>query len=248
VETTRWLPPEAISVLHASSYLPLLVGVAAPLVVLALVYATGRALENVRQHRGARRAARASTTSAKPVLGGLALSLFVASGVFFVVAAGLGLLVNQGGAQILPTSDPRPPVAPVGAGAPDRDREEASRAVKKKSPKTIRVSVLNGSDIQGLAATSSRRLRQKGFKVAAVDTAPEPREQSTVFFKVDMSRYARRVGRALGVSRRERLDRRVARLGENAGVVVVLGKDKASGRVQEGEEAVVLPTRSYVAP
>jgi len=168
--------------------------------------------------------------------------------VFVVAAAGVALLVNQGRAQILPTSDSRPPAPPVGAAVRDADREEAARAVKKKTPKTVRVSVLNGSEIQGLAATSSRRLRQKGFKVGTVDTAPEPRERSTVFFKVDMGRYARRVSRALGVSRRERLDRRVARLGENAGVVVVLGKDKASGRVQEAEEAVVLPTRSYVAP
>ncbi len=175
------------------------------------------------------------------------LGLFVAS-VMFVVAAAAVALLNQGRAQILPTSDSRPPVAPVGAAVPDADREEPARAGRKKTPKTVRVSVLNGSEIQGLAATSSRRLRQEGFKVGAVDTAPEPREQSTVFFKVDMGRYARRVSRALGVSRRERLDRRVARLGENAGVVVVLGKDKASGRVQEAEEAVVLPTRSYVAP
>ncbi len=233
--------------MHASSYLPLLVGVAAPLVVLALVYATGRALESVRQRRGARKAARAPTTRAKRASGRLVLSLLFASVVFVVAAAGVALL-NQGRAQILPTSDPRPPVAPLGAAVSDSDREEAARAGKKETPKTVRVSVLNGSEVQGLAATSSRRLRQKGFKVGAVDTAPEPREQSTVFFKIESSRYARRVSRALGVSRRERLDRRVARLGENADVVVVLGKDQATGRVQEAEEAVVLPTRSYVAP
>lgn len=175
------------------------------------------------------------------------LSLLFASVVFVAAAVAL-LLMNQGRVQILPTSDPGPRVAPVGVAVPDRDREEGARAGKKEAPKKVRVSVLNGADVQGLAATSSRRLRQEGFKVGAVGTAPETREQSTVFYKVDMRRHARRVSRALGVSRRERLDRVVARLGENADVVVVLGRDKAGGRVQVAEEAVVLPMRSYVAP
>lgn len=236
--------------MSASSYLPLLAGLAAPFVVLGLVWTTGRALESVRQKRAERRASRDPSMHSRPLLKRIAVVLGIAT--ILVAAAALVVFDRQGRAQIvsdsgatLPTTSVREPGS---AARPDQDTrpERDTRDSDRRRAKPVAVSVVNAAGVQGLAATKSGLLRRKGFKVKGTGTALSTREESVVFFEKGKALEARRVSRAIRINSREPNDEQVAAWGQKAGVVVMLGKDAANTRVRQASTAP--STASYGTP
>jgi hypothetical protein len=236
--------------MSASSYLPLLVGLAAPFVVLGFIWATRRALESLRQKRAERRASRDPSMHSRSLPKRIAVVLGIAT--ILVVAAALAVFDRPGRAQIvsgsgatLPTTSVREPGT---AARPDQDTrpEKDTRDSDRRRAKPVAVSVVNAAGVQGLAATKSSLLRRRGFKVKGTGTALSRREESVVFFKEGKALDARRVSRAIRINSRETNDRQIAAWGQKAGVVVMLGRDAANTRVRQASTAP--STLSYGTP
>ncbi|HLM28178.1 MAG TPA: LytR C-terminal domain-containing protein [Thermoleophilaceae bacterium] len=96
------------------------------------------------------------------------------------------------------------------------------------SPSSVTVSVLNGTNIPGLAAQIGDEVEAKGFQLGNVTNASDQgvRNESVVFFARGGEREAIAVGRALDISQREGIDTRTQSLAGDARVVVVAGSDK----------------------
>jgi len=211
--------------MSANTYLPLAAGLAAPLVVLCLVWATRRAGDRLRERRAERRASRAQSSARKPrpkralVVAAIASAVAVAAAVALAVSdrQGLGSVMAGSEEATVPTAFTPPPPRP--APRPQNDGRERR--------KPARVAVANAAGVQGLAARKSRLLRRKGFEVRGTSTAPIQRSESVVFFAKGKARAARSVARALQIRSREPDDQQVDASGQGADVIVVLGTDEA---------------------
>ena len=213
--------------MSANTYLPLAAGLAAPLVVLCLVWATRRAGDRLRERRAERRASRAQSSARKPrpkralVVAAIASAVAVAAAVALAVSdrQGLGSVMAGSEEATVPTAFTPPPPRP--APRPQNDGRE------RRKPARVAVAVVNAAGVQGLAASKSRVLRRKGFKVRGTSTAPIQRSESVVFFAKGKARAARSVARALQIRSREPDDQQVDASGQGADVIVVLGTDEA---------------------
>jgi hypothetical protein len=219
--------------MSASDYLPLLAGLAAPLVVLVLVWATRRALERLRQRkmkmerlasRGPSGGRRVHFKRAAAVLGTCTV---------LIAAALLALEGQQGRAQTVGDSGATLPTGPVGEPRASARTENREPDRERRKPKLVAVSVINAAGIQGLAARTSTRLRRKGFKVTGTGNAPSTPEESVVWYKKGKESDARRARRALRISSQERNDRQVRASGQKAGVVIFLGSDATDSPVRQ---------------
>ena len=234
--------------MNASDYLPLLAGLAAPLVVLVLVWATGRALESLRQRklerlgsRGPSGGRRVPSKRAAAVLGTACTVVLIAAAVLALVgqqgreqtvATVLALVGQQGREQTVGDSGATLPTGPVReprAGARLESREPDS---ERREPKLVAVSVINAAGIQGLAARTATRLRRKDFKVTGTGNAPSTREESVIWYKKGKESDARRARRALRISSQKRNDRQVRASGQKAGVVIFLGSDATDSPIR----------------
>lgn len=94
-----------------------------------------------------------------------------------------------------------------------------------ESRKGIRVFVLNGTNISGLASRFAERLKEKGYNVLGRGNARSPYQKTILYFSGSWEHMAKMLlGDLRGVSAKcERHDRIVERFG--ADVVVVLGND-----------------------
>ena len=225
--------------MSASSYLPLLAGLAAPLVVLGMVWTTRRALERMRRKREGRKASRGPAIRSRRPLK-LPAVLFGIAFMSLVVAAAVAVFDRQGRAQTVADSGANSPTTAVREPAPaarpkkgTRDTQTSARDTGRRKPKAVAVSVMNGAGVQGLAAQKSALLRRKGFKIARTGNVPATRDESVVFFKKGKARDARRVSRALRISAEEPNDRQVRAWGRKARIVVVLGTDAAGTRSRQ---------------
>ncbi len=222
----------------SSSYLPLLAGLAAPLLVLALVAAGRKAAANVAGSRGGGRGKTGALTTPKPRPKRL-LSILSAASAVLVLGAGVAFAVDRGllptvmkrePSPTVPTPDPRVEGNPP---AEDSSRTKRRAAVAKPGkPRAVAVSVMNAAGIQGLAATKSQLLRGKKVKLKTVATAPATRGESVVFFKPRSAGHARRVGRLLEIRRVEPATPEVTAWGQGAPVTVVLGRDASRADIQ----------------
>jgi len=121
----------------------------------------------------------------------------------------------------VPTASTPPPPCP----APRPQNNGGKR--ERRKPARVAVAVVNAAGVQGLAASKSRVLRRKGFKVRGTSTAPTQRTESVVFFAKGKARGARMAARALRIRSREPDDQQVDASGQGADVIVVLGTDEA---------------------
>ena len=228
-----------------SSYLPLLAGLAAPLLVLGLVAAGRKASEEVQGRRGQRRPRVGALTGPKQprkrlitTLAAVSAVLLIGAGVAFTVGRGvLPTQMKEEPSPTAPTADPRVEASPratdprVAASPSPKDPPRPNRGAtvaKSSKPRPVAVSVMNAAGIQGLAAKKSEPLRGKKVKLKTVGTAPSTRGRSAVFYTRRGARHARRIGRLLKIRRVERATQEVTALGKGAPVTVVLGRD-ASG-------------------
>ena len=102
------------------------------------------------------------------------------------------------------------------------------------NPSSVTVSVLNGTNIPGLAAQIGDEVEAKGFQLGNVTNASDQgvRNESVVFYADGGEREAIAVGRALDISQREGIDAQTQSLAGDARVVVVAGSDKPGNRAR----------------
>lgn len=117
--------------------------------------------------------------------------------------------------------------------APPERQPAASRVTERAParkaivPARIRVAVLNGTTVPGLAAQIGDRLSALGFDVGNItNNADQQRAESVVLFQPGHEREAAFVGRKLGIMQREPIDPVARQLGGDATVVVIAGADQ----------------------
>jgi hypothetical protein len=105
-------------------------------------------------------------------------------------------------------------------------RDEPGRAFERSA---VTVSVLNGTEFGGLAGKVQSDIAANGYQVDTVGGTESGFERTVVMHRPGERRGARVVARDLGVRPADvqRMDRTTARLGGNAGVVVIVGEDRA---------------------
>jgi LytR cell envelope-related transcriptional attenuator len=95
-------------------------------------------------------------------------------------------------------------------------------------PDEIKVTVLNGTAVAGLAATYGDKVQAKGFDLVAVSNTDQPIESSVVMFKRGHKPEARKVAKQLQISSLQLMDPEVEAAAAGATVAVVVGEDDAT--------------------
>jgi hypothetical protein len=151
-----------------------------------------------------------------------------------------GILIVGGGAAfgiVQATKDDEPTTS---AGTPSAEQQpvdegddgDADGAPKKKQPRidpaNVKVAVLNGTAVPGLAARVGDKLENLGFQVPVVDNSgDQTTAESVVMFADGHEREAVAVGRRLKIPQRQPVSNDVQGLVGEATVVVVTGADQS---------------------
>lgn len=96
-------------------------------------------------------------------------------------------------------------------------------------PGEIEVTVLNGTEVPGLAAEYGDRVEGKGFQLGAVTNSSTTFTASVVMFRRGSKPEGRKVAKALGISQVRLATPEIASVSGGAPVSVVVGEDNASG-------------------
>jgi hypothetical protein len=95
-------------------------------------------------------------------------------------------------------------------------------------PSEIEVAVLNGTAVPGLAARFGDAVERKGFKLGEVTNSASSFADSIVMYRRGRAPEARKVGKALRISRLRLMTPDIATVSAGAPVSVVVGQDNAS--------------------
>lgn len=106
--------------------------------------------------------------------------------------------------------------------------KSGQQVAAKVKPDEIKVTVLNGTAVAGLAATYGDRVQAKGFDLVAVSNTDQPIESSVVMFKRGHKPEARKVAKQLRISSLQLMDPEVEEAAAGATVAVVVGEDNAT--------------------
>lgn len=117
-------------------------------------------------------------------------------------------------------------VATQGSDSADGKGQQGDRTTKLK-PSEIKVAVLNGTAVPGLAATYGDQVENKGFELGAVTNSSSSFTESVVMFERGHAPEARRVAAALGISEVRLMSSDIASVSGGAPVSVVVGEDNA---------------------
>ncbi len=101
-------------------------------------------------------------------------------------------------------------------------------ATAKTKPDEIKVTVLNGTAVAGLAAIYGEKVQAKGFDLVAVSNTDQPIESSVVMFKRGHKPEAKKVAKRLQISSLQLMDPEVEKAAAGATVAVVVGEDNAT--------------------
>jgi len=117
-----------------------------------------------------------------------------------------------------------------GAAAEEEPAEQPAEEEKKQpgvDPAKVRVAVLNGTTVPGLAAQIGDSIERRGFQLGTVTNfIDQQRAESVVKYAPGAEREAADVGRRLKISQREPIDAESQGLAGDATVVVIAGADK----------------------
>jgi hypothetical protein len=133
-----------------------------------------------------------------------------------------GVLIVGGGAafgvtQLLKEDEPPP------QNATEQPREKERPVV----PANVTVSVLNGTQVPGLAAQIADQVQQAGFQKGNVSNATEQaRNESVVLYTDGARREALAVARKLEIGQIEPIDPESRALAGPASVTVIVGTDQ----------------------
>lgn len=150
------------------------------------------------------------------------VALAVGGAVVVMAAAAFGVLQVTG--EDDGASEPAKPATPAGEGRPaDEGKPPAKGAI---DPRTVTVSVLNGTTVGGLAAELGDKLEGQGFQLGNVtNNTDQQRAESVVLFAPGAEEESKDVGRRLKIDQREPIDPDSQTRAGDATVVVVAGAD-----------------------
>jgi hypothetical protein len=119
-------------------------------------------------------------------------------------------------------------VTSSGSKHPSSTKKKA--AEKATPPAETAVTVLNGTETEGLARRIASELQQGGYSQAAASFGRPPgaNEVTVVEYAGGNQANAERVAHSLSVSHVQPMEQAVAALAGSAKVVVIVGADKAS--------------------
>lgn len=149
----------------------------------------------------------------------------------YLVLAIAGVLIIGGAAAFGLSQLGKNEAPPYRTETRSRFQDESTNNGKTKKaavdPKTVTVSVLNGTTIPGLARSVGDKIEGFGFQLGNVtNNADQTRNESVVLFAPGGEREAAAVGKRLGIAQREPIDPQSQALGGDARVVVIAGADK----------------------
>lgn len=101
------------------------------------------------------------------------------------------------------------------------------QAAAKLKPSEIKVTVLNGTAVPGLAATFADKVEKKGFERGAVTNSDSSFTTSVVMFKRGHKPEARTVAKQLKISKLQLMTGEIESASAGASVAVIVGEDNA---------------------
>jgi len=142
--------------------------------------------------------------------------------VLVFAALALGAMQLLGGGDDTAKKAPSQP-----AQAPAAPGKKTPNKAGGISPASVRVAVLNGTTVPGLAAQIADSVEKQGFKLGTVTNFnDQQRAESVVLYAPGAEREAAEVGRRLKIAQREPVDAESQGAAGDASVVIVTGQDK----------------------
>ncbi|HYH27568.1 MAG TPA: LytR C-terminal domain-containing protein, partial [Actinomycetota bacterium] len=92
-------------------------------------------------------------------------------------------------------------------------------------PSTVNVQVLNGTNVDGLAATTAQKLEAARYKISRVGNAARSYKTTTIFYQQDSQPAAQQIAAALFPG--AKLEPANNNTSPNIHVTVVVGEDQA---------------------
>lgn len=135
----------------------------------------------------------------------------------YLVGLFVAVLLLAGGTAYLVTSD-----------SSESSGRNGKRAAAKISPGEVEVTVLNGTDVAGLAATYGDKVEGKGFQLGAVGNSDSKYTDSVVMFARGHAPEARTVAKRLSIAELQLMNGEVEQDSGGADVAVVVGEDNAA--------------------
>jgi hypothetical protein len=160
--------------------------------------------------------------------GGVFASRGRAAGVLAVAVLILAALAF-GATQLLGGGGDTAKKSPAGSSQPAPSASGKAKPKKAAGidPASVRVAVLNGTTVPGLAAQVGDSVEKQGFKLGTVTNFNDKqRAESVVLYAPGAEREAADVGRRLKISQREPIDAESQGVAGDATVVIVTGQDK----------------------
>jgi hypothetical protein len=112
-------------------------------------------------------------------------------------------------------------------GGSDSGKGNGKQAAAKLKPSEIKVTVLNGTAVPGLAATFADKVEGKGFERGAVTNSKSSFATSVIMFKRGHKPEARTVAKRLKISKLELMSGEIESASAGAPVAVIVGEDNA---------------------
>jgi len=118
-------------------------------------------------------------------------------------------------------------VATQGSDSAD-GKDGKAKSAKATKPGEIEVTVLNGTAVPGLAAKFGDEVEGKGFQLGAVTNSSTSFAESIVMFERGHAPEARKVAKALDISRVKLMSADIESVSGGAPVSVIVGEDNAA--------------------
>ncbi len=114
------------------------------------------------------------------------------------------------------------------SGSNEADGKGGKAASAHVKANEIEVAVLNGTAVPGLAATFGDEVQKKHFELGAVTNSSSSFAESVVMFRRGHEPEARKVGKALGISKLMLMSSEIESVSSGANVAVIVGEDNAA--------------------
>jgi len=95
-------------------------------------------------------------------------------------------------------------------------------------PGTIRVAVLNGTSVPGLAATVGATVEENGFQLGAVTNSDQSFDLSFVMYESGHKREADAVAKAISFGRVRKISSEIKSVAGGSNVIAIVGRDRTS--------------------
>lgn len=103
----------------------------------------------------------------------------------------------------------------------------SANTAKAIKPDEIKVAVLNGTSVPGLAASYGEKIESKGFEAGPVTNSSETFEKSVVMFEPGHEPEAKMVAKRISIPKLRPMSGEIAAVAQHADVAVVVGEDNA---------------------